>query len=164
MVIVFKFNLHITSTFVYFDLCTNQLLSELARLRGELASHREYDNHTVLNDVRDLLHKNESRSLENGIKCHNISISSSSSSSSTNLVNGTQHSHINNHSSDSDLRERLYESETKLKRVMENLIVVRHEAQSLKLGWESEQKEWMKERELLEEKIKIAVNQKVTDI
>ncbi|CAH8484476.1 unnamed protein product [Schistosoma haematobium] len=138
----------------------SELLSELARLRGELASHREYDNHTVLNDVRDLLHKNESRSLENGIKCHNISISSSSSSSSTNLVNGTQHSHINNHSSDSDLRERLYESETKLKRVMENLIVVRHEAQSLKLGWESEQKEWMKERELLEEKIKIAVNQK----
>ncbi|CAH8461573.1 unnamed protein product [Schistosoma turkestanicum] len=137
----------------------NELLCELTRLRGESTLHRQYNNHTVLDDTHNLVHKNESRSLENSIK-NQISISSSSSSSSTNLFNGTQHLHMNNHSSDSDLQERLHESETKLKRVMENLIAVKTEAQNLKLGWQSEQKEWMKEREMLEEKIKISVNQK----
>ncbi|KAH8850536.1 Serine/threonine-protein kinase MRCK alpha [Schistosoma japonicum] len=136
------------------------LLSELTRLRGELSSHRDYTNYTVLDDVHNLVKNNESGRLANGIKYHSISASSSSSSSSTNLVNGTQHSLTNNHSSDPDLQERLRESDAKLKRVMETLIAVKHEAQNLKLGWQSEQKEWMKERELLETKIKTFINQK----
>ncbi|TNN20452.1 Serine/threonine-protein kinase MRCK gamma [Schistosoma japonicum] len=138
----------------------NELLSELTRLRGELSSHRDYSNYTVLDDVHNLVKNNESGRLANGIKYHSISASSSSSSSSTNLVNGTQHSLTNNHSSDPDLQERLRESDAKLKRVMETLIAVKHEAQNLKLGWQSEQKEWMKERELLETKIKTFINQK----
>ncbi|KAK4472144.1 hypothetical protein MN116_000442 [Schistosoma mekongi] len=129
----FKFNVSVICT-SYFSSFNDQLLSELTRLRGELSSHREYANHTALDNIHNLVHKNESRGLTNGIRYHNISASSSSSSSSTNLVNGTQHSLINNHSSDPDLQERLRESEAKLKRVMETLIAVKHEAQNLKLG------------------------------
>ncbi|CAH8833928.1 unnamed protein product [Trichobilharzia szidati] len=143
----------------------NKVLSELTRLREELSSHREHVNQPSLNDVHSLVHKNDSIHLENGVKSYNVPASSpscsSSSSSSSNLVNGIQNSHINNHPTDSnDLQERLHESETKLKRVMENFIALKHEAQNLKLGWQSEQKEWMKERELLEEKIKTSVSQK----
>ncbi|CAH8454017.1 unnamed protein product [Heterobilharzia americana] len=140
----------------------NKVLSELTRLRGELASYREYVTQTDLEDVHNVVHKKETGPLENGIKNYNISTSSpsSSSSSSSNLVNGIQNSHPNNHPQDTDLQERLNESETKLKRVMENLIAVKNEAQNLKLAWQSEQKEWVKERELLEEKIRTAINQK----
>ncbi|VDQ12739.1 unnamed protein product [Trichobilharzia regenti] len=138
----------------------------MTRLREELSSHHEHVNQPSLNDVHSLVHKNGSIHLENGVKSYTVPASSpscsSSSSSSSNLVNGIQNSHPNSHPTDSnDLQERLHESETKLKRVMENFIALKHEAQNLKLGWQSEQKEWMKERELLEEKIKTSVSQKV---